>query len=676
MQRVVCKSASIIVCNHTRWIMSSRSPGSGHVGGCRQRPRRPLTRSTARDEDDALDMLRAETGEVAGLRAVEHTQRMNRSQLDVTKRVDAAEAEAVEIDEDDGVETQAAVGAGPQPARPLLLDQFVRIAGDARADLVLCQNIRIAERITACARAGAGEHDCGEHQHRVAHVASGRGFAGRIRAATTYAIILMPATSVVKSTGMTRSLAGVEPRAGLQYSRAGIAKKRTGQLTPLSSDVLMERRSAGTQHADTAVVQRRTLRLLFATQIISGVGVAIGASVGALLAAEMAGVGLSGLAQSAVVVGGALFAVPATAIVRRHGRRPSLALSYLAAATGGIVVVAAAMAGSIPLLFAGFFLFGGSTTAGLQARYAAVDLAPAALRGRQLSLIVWATTLGAVAGPNLAPLAGATLDGYGVPTLAGPFFFAALLFSLAATVLLIGLRPDPIRIARAASDAAGETGAHDQRSVGMRAALRAVVSHSNARLGVSAVAVGHLVMIGVMAMTPVHIRGAGHEAAHTLRIVGVVLSVHIAGMFAFAPVMGWLTDRFGRRLVIGGGIALLLAACAMAGTAGHDATRLGAALMVLGLGWSATMVAGSTLLSESVPAMLRASAQGLSDLIMGLAGATAAALSGVVVNAWGYPALALLAALTTAPLIVLAARTGSVDAVRPDPQPVTLAAAE
>lgn len=46
----------------------------------------------------------------------------------------------------------------------------------------------------------------------------------------------------------------------------------------------------------------------------------------------------------------------------------------------------------------------------------------------------------------------------------------------------------------------------------------------------------------------------------------------------------------------------------------------------------------------------------LSDLIMGLAGASAGALSGVVVFAWGYPMLALLAALTTAPLVVLTYR--------------------
>jgi MFS family permease len=166
-------------------------------------------------------------------------------------------------------------------------------------------------------------------------------------------------------------------------------------------------------------------------------------------------------------------------------------------------------------------------------------------------------------------------------------------------------------------------------------------------------AIGNLVMIGVMAMTPVHIKGAGHDAPRTLGIVGLVLSFHIAGMYAFSPVFGWLTDKLGRRPIIFTGIGLLLAACALAGTAGQNTARLAAALMVLGLGWSAGMVAGSTLLSESIPAELRASAQGLSDLVMGLAGATAGALSGVIVAAWGYSTLALLAALATAPLIIL-----------------------
>jgi MFS family permease len=435
---------------------------------------------------------------------------------------------------------------------------------------------------------------------------------------------------------------------------------------------------------DLAAVQRRTLRLLFSTQIIGGVGVAIGLSVGALLAADLAGVGVSGLAQSAAVVGAALLAVPVVRIMRQYGRAPGLAAAYLTAAVGGAGVVAAAMTGSLPLLFAGLFLFGGGTTAGMQARYAGVDLAPVARRGRHLSLIVWATTVGAVAGPNLAPLAGRALDGYGVPTLASPFVFSGALFGVAAVVLVLLLRPDPLLLARRISGepvgqvstggdsggAAGEGFREGSRGgsgagsgapmaqLGMRAALSAVLARPAARLGVASMAVGHLVMVGVMAMTPVHILSAGHGDADTLRIVGIVLSVHIAGMFAFAPVTGWLTDRFGRRPVILGGVVVLLSACAVAGTAGHHSGQLSVGLFLLGLGWSGTMVAGSTLLSESVPEPVRPSAQGLSDLVMGLAGASAGAVSGLVVAWSGYPTLTLLAAVATVPLVALALRPG------------------
>jgi MFS family permease len=375
-------------------------------------------------------------------------------------------------------------------------------------------------------------------------------------------------------------------------------------------------------------------------------GVAIGSSVGALLAAELAGVGLSGLAQSAVIVGAALAAIPATALVHRHGRRPSLAAAYGVAAVGALLVVLAAARGSLPLLFLGFFLFGGATAANYQARYAAVDLAPSELRGRHLSLIIWATTIGAVAGPHLAAPAGTALSRFGIPTLAAPYFFSAILFVVTGLAVFTLLRPDPALLA-------GTAGGEGRGQARLRDGWRAVFARAPAVLGVTAMAVGQMVMSGTMAMTPVHIRGAGHDAAHTLRIVGMVISVHIAGMYAFAPLVGWFTDRLGRRPVIFAGVVLLLAACALAGSAGYDSARLAAGLFLVGLGWSCTMVAGSTLLSESVPLELRASAQGFSDLIMGLAGASAGALSGVVVSAWGFPVLALIAAMATVPLIVL-----------------------
>lgn len=392
--------------------------------------------------------------------------------------------------------------------------------------------------------------------------------------------------------------------------------------------------------------------MLFAAQIAGGVGVAIGVSVGALLAADLASVGVSGLAQSASVLGAALIAVPATRIARRFGRGPSLAGTYVVAAIGAALVVAATIFRNIPLLFAGFLMFGGAAAAGLQARYAAVDLAPRGLLGRHLSFIVWGTTVGGVIGPNLAAIAGRTLHPYGIPMLAAPFVVSAALFVLNAGLLFLFLRPDPLRIAQAAG---GATAAPSQGG-GMRAALDAVLANRDARLGIVATAAGHVVMVGVMSMTPVHIRGAGHGPDVTLRIVGIVLSVHVAGMYAFSPVMGWLSDRFGRHAVIVGGVALLLAACAVAGTAGHDTTRLAIGLVLLGLGWSATMVAGSALLSASIAAEIKPSAQGLSDLVMGLAGASAGALSGVVVQAFDYPVLTLVAALMAVPLAFLAGR--------------------
>ncbi|MGC4852539.1 MFS transporter [Micromonospora sp. DT4] len=455
-------------------------------------------------------------------------------------------------------------------------------------------------------------------------------------------------------------------------------------------------RTAG--RLDVAPIQRRTMRLLFTTQIIGGVGVTIGISVGALLADRVAGTAAAGVAQSAGVVGAALLAVPVTRIMARHGRRPGLVLAYAVGAVGGVLVVLAAATRSVPLLFLGMLLFGGGTAANLQARYTAVDLAEPARRGRQLSLIVWATTIGAVAAPNFASLADRVTTDWGLPPLAGPFAFSATAFVLAAVVLLGLLRPDPLLTARrlAAADAASppatvpgghlpaadpdaappavsgraaaeapagggvgpgatSVGVRASRGAGMRVAWSVVRGQPAARLGIAAVAVGHLVMVAVMAMTPVRL-GESHADADVLRLVGIVLSLHIAGMYAFSPVVGWLTDRFGRRAVILGGVGLLLAACAVAGTAGHHTPRLSVGLVLLGLGWSGTMVAGSTLLSESVSAGVRPSVQGFSDMIMGLAGASAAVLSGFVMQVAGYPVLTLLAAVATVPLVALALR--------------------
>lgn len=429
-------------------------------------------------------------------------------------------------------------------------------------------------------------------------------------------------------------------------------------------------------------VQRRILRVLVVTQMLGGVGTATGLSVGALLVARLAGgPGVSGFAQSAVAVGGALLAVPVTRLMRVRGRRPGLVCGYTVGLLGGAIVVGATGFGSVPLAIVGMFLFGGGITANLQARYTAVDLAPPARRARHLSLVVWATTVGAVAGPNLAAPADRLARPVGLPALTGPFLVSGVAFLLAVGLILAFLRPDPLLLANRL--AAGGNGYEPDQGVtpvgtgqdpvasgslpepvgvasGPGPAWRGTVATSiaelsrnrTARVGMSAVAAGHAVMLAVMVMTPVHIDtmlSGGH--ADVLAVVGIVISLHVAGMYALSPLVGYASDRYGRRSVILAGALLLAGSCALAGTAGHDTVRLSMGLFLLGVGWSCTMVAGSTMLTESVPDEIRPSVQGFGDLAMGLAGALAGALSGLVLQWAGYPALALVAVLLTVPLM-------------------------
>ncbi|MGY1745670.1 MFS transporter [Blastococcus sp. SYSU D00695] len=409
---------------------------------------------------------------------------------------------------------------------------------------------------------------------------------------------------------------------------------------------------------DVARVQRRTLAVLGGGTALSGLGVTIGITLGGLLARDVAGSdAVSGLGQTAGVLGAAVLAVPLARVSDRAGRRAGLAAGLAVAVAGAVRTVVAAALSSLPLLLAGLFAFGAATACGLQARYAAADLAAPARRGRDLSLVVWATTVGSVLGPNLVG-PGADLGvRLGLPPLGGGFALSAAVLLLVAVLYATSLRPDPLLLARRLRAGGVGTPVRPQRAT--RAALAAVWSDPGGRLGVTAVVVSHAVMVGVMVMTPVHMGHAHGLEGTTLRLIGLVISVHVAGMYLFSPVVGWLADRAGRRAVVALGCGLLLAAAALAGTAGPaDAGRLGAGLLLLGLGWSCGLVAGSTLVTEPVGPEQRPTAQGGTDLLMGLGAALAGAVGGPLLGWGGYGLVAGVSAVLVLPLVGLLAGVG------------------
>jgi MFS family permease len=381
---------------------------------------------------------------------------------------------------------------------------------------------------------------------------------------------------------------------------------------------------------------------------LAGLGVTVGVTVGGLLARDVAGTdSASGLGQTMGVLGAAVIAVPLARISDRAGRRTGLVAGYAVAVVGAVVVVAAAAVSSLPLLLVGLFGFGAATACGLQARYAAADLAVPERRGRDLSLVVWATTVGSVLGPNLAGPGDDLGRSLGLPALGGVFAVSALVFALVALAVGTLLRPDPLLLARRLGS--GHPGERRRGATG--AAVRSVWASPDGRLGLTSVVVSHAVMVGVMVMTPVHMGHAGGPAGTTLRIIGLVISVHVAGMYLFSPVVGWLADRAGRRAVVAIGGGLLLAAAALAGTAPPGAAvQLGAGLLLLGLGWSCGLIAGSTLVTESVAADLRPTAQGGTDLLMGLGAALAGVVGGPLLAIGGFGLVSAISAALILPL--------------------------
>ena len=454
-------------------------------------------------------------------------------------------------------------------------------------------------------------------------------------------------------------------------------------------------------------VQRRTVVLLSAAQVFGGLGTGSTVSIGSILAVELSGSSAwAGSVATVMTLGAAAAALPLASLAERRGRRAGQVAGLSAALAGAVLMVLAVVSGSFVLLVLGAAGIGVGTAASLQARFAAVDLAAAEHRGRALSTVVWAVTVGAVAGPNLIQPGTTVGTALGLPPIAGPFVISGAGLLIATVLVFAGLRPDPLLLARelaaansttgteqprahepvasaagvpgagsTGSEAAGPAAPHPPGAVGgsLVRGLRAIRGSRTALLAVTGVVAAHAVMVGVMSMTPLHLQhlveGPGPHTGHgaegdVLVIIGFTISLHIAGMFALSPVMGWLTDRAGRIETILIGFTVLVAAVAIAGFGQSSTAAVAVGLVLLGMGWSAATISGSTLLAESVGRDARVAVQGVSDMLMGAAGALGGALSGLVLGVAGYLGLNLLggtigAAVLAAALVTRTSRRQS-----------------
>ena len=417
--------------------------------------------------------------------------------------------------------------------------------------------------------------------------------------------------------------------------------------------------------ASLEAARRRAGRTLVAGVAFGSIGHIAAITIATIAARELAGSTILAGAPGAAVVGGAALGSALLGwIAARRGRRPALAAGYGLGVVGAAIATVAVIVSSLPLLLVGTFLIGFGNSSNQASRYAAADLVTPERRATAISTVVWAATVGAVVGPNLVPVAGGIMASVGLPEIAGAYLVPVVFVGAAALLTHILLRPDPFEIAHTSS----QVGMNDAPSEALTGVLRRPVVIS----ALVALVVGQAVMTLIMTMTPLHMVTYGQGLA----AVGVVISAHTLGMFAFAPVSGRLTDRFGPVGVIFLGTAVLAASSALAAAAPPaEQTLLLVAMFLLGWGWNLGFVAGSALLTSGVLLAERASVQGFTDALIWSAAAIASAGSGVVVATAGYATLGLLGvALVALPVLVLATRRDRFPAAAPSTAPTPIPA--
>jgi MFS family permease len=381
---------------------------------------------------------------------------------------------------------------------------------------------------------------------------------------------------------------------------------------------LLAERPTGTTH------RRRSMTALFAAVALMSIAMTGASTAASLIAAGLGGDGASGLPNAAGVLGTALGALAAGGLMARHGRRFALLIMYGLATGGAVIAFDGALSQTLAPVVAGQLLLGLGNGGAQLSRYLAAELFPASRQGTALAAIVWSGTVGAIVGPALISPAAGAAAGRGIPALAGPIAVSALATACAAlaTALL------PRGLGRA------------HRRVRAAARIDAVFRRPAVRLAVTAMAAAHVTMVAVMLMTPVQL----HHHGHGLGVVGWILSAHMLGMFAFAPVSGRIADRFGGRVAIGAGSAVLVTAAVLAAVT-SSTTSLAVALFLLGYGWNLAFVGGSSVLSRDLPWETRIQLQGTVDAIVWSSAALASLSAGPLFGIGGYPLLAVLAGL-------------------------------
>ena len=401
------------------------------------------------------------------------------------------------------------------------------------------------------------------------------------------------------------------------------------------------------QTYERAAVQRRTIAVTMSSVIPTTMAMGSAFAASAVLAEEITGSAtLATLAAGSMSIGSMAAAVPLSRRMARLGRRRGLVAGWWIGAAGAMTAVLSAVFSLYPLVVMGMIGVGAGQATNLAARYAVADNAPEDRLARAIGLLVWASTFGAATGPTIALGPVADFAGFvGLPELAGPYVLSTAMFLTGLTITHTWLRPDPLEVV-------GTIGSEAPRPASPVTVIRRIAAVPAARLALLAMLIGQLVMVGIMTATPLHMTSGDQDLA----VIGQVISLHIVGMYAFSPIVGWLVDRLGTHTVVTLGGLILFVGAELAGhTDPEHSAGLFSGLTLIGIGWSCGLIAGSTLLTNAFPVHQRVEVQGGADFVMITGGAVGGMSSGALVELLGFQSLSHYSGIAALMLVAAAA---------------------
>jgi MFS family permease len=325
------------------------------------------------------------------------------------------------------------------------------------------------------------------------------------------------------------------------------------------------------------------------------------------------------------VLGGAVWAMPAAAFMRRFGRRAGYSVGSLAGMAGAFAAWWAMTQGSLLFLCMATFVTGLYSAFAASLRFAAADAADAwrpTFKARAISLVLTGGIVGGVIGPEISKWSRTWL----------PTQFSGSYLTLAGFALLSLLLAQLLRLPAGAQAAQAAADPRPPRP------LPEILRQPACWSAILTAAFAYGIMNLLMVATPL----AMEVCKHPYALAALVLEWHVIGMFAPGLITGSLIQRFGTLPIIVTGCLLMLGCTAVA-LSGIDLMQFLIALTLLGVGWNFMYTGATTLVTGTYRPSEKNKVQGFMDLCVFTTMVTSSASSGAMLLVNGWSLLNLLA---------------------------------